>query len=133
MPAAWLKVKGSQKATDNRQQTTDNSQDDMNIDRSCKGTLLLIEIVLTQGKGDETAGSRSKRAGEQGEHRHQASNDIVDAIVVDTQGIQCDTCREEADKYHHEHTHIQHHRILGYSLLFSEISDMIFCVVFRVN
>ena len=98
-------------------QHNNNGQDDVDIDRGGKGTLLLIEIALAQSKGDETAGSGTKRTGKQRKHRHQASNNIVDAIVIDPQRIQCNTCREEAYKHHHEHTHIQHHRILGYALI----------------
>ena len=94
-------------------QHNDNGQDDVDIDGGGKGALLLPEIALAQSKGDETAGCRTERAGEQGEHGHQATNNIVDAVVVDSQRAKRNTCREEADKHHHEHAHIQHHRVLG--------------------
>ena len=64
-------------------------------------------VPLAQAYGQIAADGRRDGRGEEGEHRHHPSHDIVDAVIVDAQGPQHHTRGEQADEHQQEHTEIQ--------------------------
>ena len=76
-----------------------------------------ISVLLSQFKGDETAGCSTQGAGDDCEHRDEAAHDIVDAIVFHSQHVQYHPGSIERHYHAEKHPDIEHQGVLRYAFI----------------
>ena len=101
------------------QDDDEQADDEMGGQRGAEGLFQFQLIAFAQGEGDEAGGRRGQGPVEEGEEADDATDGLVEPVLVDAQDLQYDPAGVQRDGHDDQHPGIEEQGVLSYSLAFS--------------